>query len=131
MRITPEIHHGPIQQTFQPLQATPYSPQEFKIANGQQEETLRDLSANLILEADQVAVLGCIPEQERSLGSFLFTQADPHSDQKLQRLVLVTALRNQVGVEDEKKSPIVRAFDRKQDSPAKAATTPASDEARK
>jgi len=131
MRITPEIHHGPIQQTFQPLQASPYSPQEFKIANGQQEETLRDLSANLVLSAGQVAVLGCIPEQERSLGSFLFTHSDPNNDQKIQRLVLVTAMRNQVGVDEEKKSPIARVFDRQQDAPAKAEPTPASDEAKK
>ncbi|MDR3623375.1 MAG: hypothetical protein P4L85_28845 [Paludisphaera borealis] len=131
MRITPEIHHGPIQQTFQPLQATPYSPQDFKIANGQQEETLRDLAANLVLEAGQVAVLGCIPEQERSLGSFLFTLSDPHNDERRQRLVLVWALRNQVGVVDEKKSPLAWAFDRKLETAAKAAITPANDEVKK
>lgn len=131
MRITPEILHGPIQQTFQPLQAAPYTPQEFKIANGQKQETLRDLSANIVLEPDQVVVLGCIPEQERSLGAFLFTQPEPGSDQKLQRLVLITAMRNQLGVDEEKKSPIVRAFDSRLTAPVEAGPTPASDEARK
>jgi hypothetical protein len=130
MRITPEIHHGPVQQSYQPVQASPYSPQEFKFASGQKEEALRDLTANIVLDAGQVAVFGCIPEQERSLGSFLFTRADPKSDQKVQRLVLVSAMRNQVGVADEKKSPIVRAFEAKPDSPAVAEPTPASDEAK-
>jgi hypothetical protein len=131
MRITPEIHHGPVQQTYQPALVSPYSPQEFKIATGQKEETLRDLSASIVLDPGQAAVLGCIPEQERSLGSFLFTHADPNSDQKVQRLVIVSAMRNQLGVAEEKKSPIVRAFEAKPDSPAGAEPTPASDEAKK
>jgi hypothetical protein len=128
LRITPEIHHGPIQQTFQPLQTTPYSPQDFKLANGQQVETLRDLTTSLVLEADQVAVIGCIPEQERSLGSFLFTLSDPKSDERRQRLVLIWAARNQPGVVDEKKPPlIVQAAGGKTDA-AKSTTTPAKDE---
>jgi hypothetical protein len=132
LRIAPEIHHGPIQQSYQPLQATPYAPRDFQIASGQQEETLRDLAANLVLDPGQIAVLGCIPEQERSLGSFMFTLADPHNDQRRQRLVLIWASRNQLGVADEKKPPrIVRADARKLEAAAKTAITPANDEAKK
>ena len=56
--------------------AAPYAPQQFKINDGQQEETLGDLAATLSLEPGQVAVVGCRPEQERSLGAFLFTQSE-------------------------------------------------------
>jgi hypothetical protein len=103
LRITPEIHHGPVQRSFQPIShATPYAPQQFTINDGQQEETLRDLAANLVLEPGQVAVIGCRPEQERSLGAFLFTQAEAHGDQKRQKLIMVWATRNQLGVVGEK-----------------------------
>jgi hypothetical protein len=98
LRFTPEIHHGPIQHSFQPVSnASPYSPKEFKINDGQQEEALRDLTASLLLEPGQVAVIGCQPARERSLGSFLFTQAEAHSDQRRQKLILVWAGRNQPG----------------------------------
>ena len=131
LRVTPEIHFGPIQQSYQPIETMPYAPQDFKITNGQQEVTLRDLTANLVLDAGQVAVLGCIPEQERSLGSFLFTLADPHSDQRTQRLVLIWATRNQSGVIDDKKPSIVDAAQGEGRGPIgllKAAITPAIDE---
>ena len=53
-------------------------PQQFRINDGQQEEALGDLAANLCLEPGQVVVIGCRPEQERSLGAFLFTASrDP------------------------------------------------------
>jgi hypothetical protein len=98
LRFTPEIHHGPIQRSFQPISnASPYSPKEFKVADGQQEEALRDLAASLLLEPGQIAVIGCQPAQERSLGSFLFTQAQAHSDHRRQKLILVWAGRNQQG----------------------------------
>ncbi|HKM56446.1 MAG TPA: hypothetical protein VJY33_23785 [Isosphaeraceae bacterium] len=98
LRFTPEIHHGPIQHSFQPISnATPYSAKEFRVADGQQEEALRDLTASLLLEPGQVAVIGCQPAHERSLGSFLFTQAQAHSDQRRQKLILVWAGRNQQG----------------------------------
>ena len=98
LRFTPEIHHGPIRHSFQPISnAAPYSPKEFKVADGQQEEVLRDLAASLLLEPGQVAVIGCQPARERSLGSFLFTQALAHSDQRRQKLILVWAGRNQQG----------------------------------
>jgi hypothetical protein len=103
LRFTPEIHHGPVQRSYQPLtHATPYTPQQFRINDGQQEEALGDLAANLVLEPGQVAVIGCRPEQERSLGAFLFTPTEHHGDQKRQKLVIVWASRNQVGVVGEK-----------------------------
>jgi hypothetical protein len=135
LRITPEIHFGPRRQSYQPIESTPYAPQDFKITNGQEEETLRDLTANLALDAGQVAVLGCIPEQERSLGSFMFTLADPHSDQRTQRLVLIWAARNQSGQVDEtKKPPLADAAPADDQGPLgllKAAITPANDEVKK
>ncbi len=136
LRITPEIHFGPTRQSFQPMESSPYAPQDFKLSNGQEQETLRDLTANLVLDAGQVAVLGCIPEQERSLGSFLFTLADPHSDQRTQRLVLVWATRNQNGFTDEPKTPLIdvgptAAEDRGPLGFLKAAITPANDEVKK
>jgi hypothetical protein len=103
LRFTPEIHHGPVQRSYQPMsQATPYAPQQFKINDGQQEETLRDLAASLVLGPGQVAVVGCRLEQERSLGAFLLTQAETHGDQRRQKLVLVWASRNLLGVVGEK-----------------------------
>lgn len=103
LRFTPEIHHGPFQRSFPPTaNASPYSPRELRINDGQQEETLHDLTATLILEPGQVAVVGCRPEQERSLGAFLFTESDAHGDQRRQKLILVWADRNQLGTLGEK-----------------------------
>ena len=105
LRFTPEIHHGPIQRSYQPLtHATPYAPQQFRINDGQQEEALGDLAATLVLEPGQVAVIGCRPEQERSLGAFLFTPTENHGDQQRQKLVLLWASRNQLGVVGEKQA---------------------------
>ncbi len=47
-------------------------------------------------------MVGCRPEQERSLGTFLFTQSDAHGDQRRQKLILVWADRNQLGTLGEK-----------------------------
>ena len=47
-------------------------------------------------------MVGCRPEQERSLGTFLFTQADAHGDKRRQKLILVWADRNQLGRLGEK-----------------------------
>jgi len=79
------------------VNAVPYASQQFKINDGQQEESLPDLAANLALETGQVAVVGCRPELERSLGAFLFTRSDAHGDQRRQKLILVWADRNQLG----------------------------------
>jgi len=98
LRMVPEIHHGPIQRTFQALpNATPLGPQEFRINNGQQEETIRELATSLVLEPGQVAVIGCRTEFKRSLGSFMLTQAVAHSDQRIEKLILIWASRNLSG----------------------------------
>ena len=103
LRFTPEIHHGPVQRSYQAMaNVAPYAPQQFKINDGQQEETLKDLAATLSLEPGQVVVVGCRPEQERSLGSFLFLQSDTHGDQRRQKLILMWASRNQLGSIGEK-----------------------------
>ena len=98
LRFTPEIHHGPVQRSYQAMaNAAPYDPQQFKINDGQQEESLKDLAATLSLEPGQMVVVGCRPEQERSLGTFLFLQSDTHADERRQKLILIWAGRNQIG----------------------------------
>jgi hypothetical protein len=98
LRMVPEIHHGPVQRTFQALpNATPLGPQEFRINNGQQEETIREMATTLVLEPGQVAVIGCRPEFKRALGSFMLTQAVANSDQRIEKLVLIWASRNLSG----------------------------------
>lgn len=98
VRLVPEIQHGPIQRNFQVQpNAVPLAPQEFQITSGQQEETMRELAASVLLEPNQLVVVGCRPEQKRSLGSFMLTQAVAHSDQRLEKLVLIWASRNLEG----------------------------------
>jgi hypothetical protein len=123
LRFAPEIHHGPVQRSFQPIaNASPYSPQELRINDGQQEETLRDLSASLTLEPGQVAVVGCRPEQERSLGSFLFTQSETHGGRRRQKLILIWADRNQLGALGAKPSKTDRPVPTKATSPIEKAS---------
>jgi hypothetical protein len=102
LRLVPEIHYGPIQRNFQAMpNAAPLAPQELKINDGQKEETLRDLPVNLVVEPGQCVVVGCLLEQTRGLGSFLFTQSVAHSDQRDQKLILIWASRmNKEGVID-------------------------------
>ena len=101
LRLVPEIHHGPTQRNFQAMPtASPVGPQEFVIRNGQQEETIRDLATTLVLAPGQIAVIGYRPEYKRSLGSFLLTQSVAHSDQQLEKLVMIWAVRNLQGQGD-------------------------------
>jgi len=98
LRLVPEIHHGPIQRTYQALpNATPLGPQEFRINNGQQEETLRELATTLVLEPGQITIIGCRPEFKRSLGTFMLTQSVAHSDQRIEKLIMIWATRNLSG----------------------------------
>ncbi len=99
LRLVPELHYGPILRTFQTVpNAAAIGPQEFKINNGQQEDTIRELTTSLTLEPGQVAVIGCRPEQKRGLGTFFFTQTVAHSDQRTQKLILIWASRNMQGM---------------------------------
>ncbi len=101
LRLVPEIHHGPTQRNFQALPtASPVGPQEFMIKSGQQEETIRDLATTLVLAPGQIAVIGYRPEYKRSLGSFMLTQSVAHSDQQLEKLVMIWASRNLQGEGD-------------------------------
>jgi hypothetical protein len=95
LRFVPEIHHGPIQNTYSSLpNAGAYAPQQFMLKNSQQEETLRDLAATVTLQSGQVVVLGGPSEHDRSLGSFLFTQPEGNSDRLMQKIVLIWASRD-------------------------------------
>jgi hypothetical protein len=99
LRFVPEIHFGPIQHAFSAVpNAGGYAPQRFMLKDGQEEETLRDLAATLILQPGQVAVVGCRPEKERSLGTFLFTQPELNSDRLLQKVLLIWASRSSQGL---------------------------------
>jgi hypothetical protein len=98
IKMIPEIQHGPIQRTFQAQpNAAAMAPQEFTINTGQQEETVRELAATMVLDPGQVAVIGSRPEQKRSLGSFMLNQAVAHSDQRLEKVILIWASRNLTG----------------------------------
>jgi hypothetical protein len=102
LRLVPEIHHGPVQRTFQAMpNATPLGPQEFRINNGQQEEVIRELATTLVLEPGQIAVIGCRPEYKRALGAFMLTQSVAHSDQRNEKLIMIWATRNFPGQRDD------------------------------
>jgi hypothetical protein len=105
LRLAPELHHGPIQRTFQTVpNAAAIGPQEFQINNGQKEETIRELATSLTVEPGQVVVIGCRPEQKRGLGTFFFTQPVAHSDQRLEKLILIWASRNLQGMGPDDRS---------------------------
>jgi hypothetical protein len=92
LRFVPELHHGPIQHRFAADAATnPFSVQQFVMKDGQQEDTIRELAATLTLQPGQIAVVGCRPERERSLGHFLLTEPESNSDRLLQKVLLVWA----------------------------------------
>jgi hypothetical protein len=98
LRIVPEIHHGETRRTIAPLQNNgPFAQQEFSIKDGQQEDILRELAVTIDLQPNQTLVIGCRPQQSRSLGTFLFTQTDPSRDQMFQSVLLIQATRNHLG----------------------------------
>ena len=99
LRFVPEIHHGPIQHGFGAVpNGGSMAPQRFMVKDGQEEETLRELAATLTLQPGQVAVLGCRPDKQRSLGTFLFTQPEVNSDRLLQKVLLIWASRTSQGL---------------------------------
>ena len=98
VHVVPEIQHGPMRQTIGALgNSGLYSPQQFAMTNGQQEETLRDLTANLTLQPDQAIVIGCNPDRPRSVGAFLLTEPEPGSDRLMQKVVLIWAMQGKAG----------------------------------
>ena len=68
------------------------------IRDAQKEEALHELAVDLVLEEGQVAVIGCRPENQQSLGTFLFSQPAAENEERHQRLVLIWASRNMNGV---------------------------------
>jgi hypothetical protein len=99
LRVIPEIHHGPLQRTFPTMPtANGLVPQELTIRDAQQEEPIRELAIDLILEEGHVAVIGCRTDNLRSLGAFLFSQPGNENEERRQRLILVWASRNLPGV---------------------------------
>jgi hypothetical protein len=103
LRLVPELHHGPLRRTFPALSHTAgFAPQELSIRDTQQEDTIRELAVDLVLEASHVAVIGCRPDNRRNLGSFLFGEAGSEDGQRHQKLILIWASRNLPGVIDEK-----------------------------
>ena len=67
------------------------APQELTIRDAQQEEPIRELAIDLLLEEGQVAVIGCRPDNLRSLGTFLFSQPGAENEERHQRLILIWA----------------------------------------
>ncbi len=93
LRIVPEIHHGSFRRGFQVAPSSaPLAPREFSVNEGQDEETYREMLVKLTLEPNQTVVVGRREDRERSLGSFLFTMAEPNSDRVLQKVVLLRAV---------------------------------------
>lgn len=98
LRIVPEIHHGDTRRTIAPLQNNgPFAQREFSIKDGQQEDILRELAVTIDLQPNQTLVIGCRPQQARSLGTFLFTQTESSNDQVFQSVLLIQATRNHLG----------------------------------
>ncbi|HZW32496.1 MAG TPA: hypothetical protein VFF52_17410 [Isosphaeraceae bacterium] len=127
LRLVPEIHHGPLQRTFPALpNATGFAPQELSIRDGQQEDSIPELAADLVLENGQVAIMGCRPESQRSLGSFLFSEATAESGPSHQRLILIWASRNLPGVlaDQSKNHDRPKLFKRQFGSPPPPSPTP-------
>lgn len=98
LRMVPEIHHGPVKQSYQPIKSIgPYPNNQMAIMNSQQKDSLLDLASAIVLQPGEAAVLGCDPDRDRTLGSFLFTFDEANSDRKMQHLVLIWAGRNKSG----------------------------------
>lgn len=98
VRVVPEVHHGANRRIITPLEGTgQFAQREFSMKDGQQEDILRELALSVDLEPGQTLVIGCRPQQTRSLGAFLFTRAEENSDRTLQGLLLIQATRNRLG----------------------------------
>jgi hypothetical protein len=93
LRFVPEIHHGPIQQSYVALPGANrgFAPRELTIKTGQKEESFRELAASVVLKPNQIAVVGGFADRRRTLGSLMFTQNEPNSDRLLQTVLLIWA----------------------------------------
>jgi hypothetical protein len=106
VRITPEVHHGPVRQNWGPDPNGALSGQQFILHNGQQEETFRDLAATLTLRPGQVAVIGGQGGRGGTLGKFLFSEPEGTSDRPLQKVLIVWASRVDPGPASPGASPV-------------------------
>ncbi len=98
LRILPELHHGPVRKDWEMAAgATPLTPKQLVMKNGQQEETFRDLAATVVVQPGEVAVLGARPERRGSLGQFLYSEQEANSDRPLRKVVFIWASRSQSG----------------------------------
>lgn len=98
VRVVPQIQHGEKRRTIGALEnAGNFAPQEFAIKDAQQEEILRELATSILVKPGQTLVVGCRSEKARSLGSFLFLQAEAKSDRMLQSVLLIQPGRNNDG----------------------------------
>jgi hypothetical protein len=98
LRIVPEVHHGETRRTIAPIEGNgPFAQREFSIKDGQQEDVLRELAFSVDLDPGETLVIGCRPQQTRSLGTFLFTQTEPSGDRTFQSVLLIQASRNRLG----------------------------------
>ncbi len=96
LRIVPEVHHGPVEKGYGMVPTGDVAaPREFKLTQGQKEETFRELLATLALEPGQWAVLGSRAECRGSLGDLIFCNAELNGDRELQTVVLIQARRGE------------------------------------
>ena len=99
LRITPEIHFGPMQQGWGVAGgATPMTPQQIILKSGQQEETFREMTTTLTLKPGQVAVIAGRHEKRGSLGGFMFGEAEAQNDRTNEKVIFVWAARSESGV---------------------------------
>lgn len=128
LRVTPEIHHGPIQRSFPSVpSAAGMAPQQLSIRDAQKEETINELAVEVVLEEGQVVIIGSRPENLQSLGTFLFSQKGAENEERHQRLVLIWASRNMAGViaEVPKGADRLKLFRRKAGPPDEPPANPA------
>jgi hypothetical protein len=95
LRIVPEVRHGPVQRSYGMAASGGVTvPHEFHMTEAQQEETFRDLAANVSLTPGQVVALGALPEREGTLGDLIFRKAEDNSDRMVQCVALIWASRS-------------------------------------
>lgn len=100
LRLVPSIQYGPKKAGYTGIQnAGAFAPQEFTFRSEQQEDARRDLAVTLDIQPGQYVVIGCRAQQERSLGSFLFSQVEPNTQRAMQSILLIQAGRNNVGAQ--------------------------------
>lgn len=95
LRVTPELHHGPVQKGWGVVPgATSMTPSQIIARSGQKEDSFRDLASTLNLQPGQVAVLGGRHDKRGSLGDFLFSGTEPDSDRPIERVIFLWAGRS-------------------------------------